>query len=1169
MFEEFTKLPLSVRVALCALSGASIIGLVAMVDMSVLWIVILGMALVALALTLYAKWRKSREKKRAAALGGDLAANSSSAPQGVSDPARRAKLDDLRQNFQKGIEKFRAAGKDLYSLPWYMVVGEPGSGKTEAIRHCNVGFPPGLQDEMQGAGGTINMHWWFTNHAIMLDTAGKLLFSEAPPGTTTEWTEFLGLLRKHRTNCPINGLLLIIPADSLIKDSADELSRKAGKIAEQLDRIQRTLDVRFPVFVLVTKCDLINGFREFFAGLKDPQLQHQMMGWSNPEPLDVPFRPDLVDQHLEQVCQRVRRRRLGLLRDPVAETPNGRRTDEVDALFSLPHALAAIAPRLRRYLEMIFVAGEWSAKPLFLRGIFFTSALTEGKALDLEIAELMGVQPDALPEGKMWERERSFFLRDLFMQKIFKERGLVTRATNTREVLRRRQFVLFGTASVALAALLGFSVWGARSVERSVGRERAIWRAAAEGWQENSVWNPIVTPEFRGSTNFIYNGDNPVAVADEQLPLVDFHVRLRDLVSRDILVPLVFKPLEKLVVRANTGRRQAQRIVFDGSVTLPAVRAARARLENPREVWTPAHTQSLAVLLQLEGMIHQRGLLATPVEFTAEEFLGPLLAPSLQGAKLPEGLISVFDWTYYKEGDGRRRWPSVAWSAGQSFRENRPIASGWDSFTEFARSNVKTQQAAFGLSRAARDATLAFRKAEDDLLFWARSRFEVSGWRTEIEQRWAQLDARKSALDSVRTQISESGVFPAGRFQLATAYEGIVARAQQQTEAGLQAFRDVIAKFPTPLQLPGTAPSDFILLRETSTRLDRLETELLASARTTFTSEDIRELPELDKRFFLPVEDQPLYAWRWRFYRDALGLFNLAPGTERTLVGNLARALNSIAGDIGALNVRLDQYEAENRNEFVVASRNLLDAARQIRTAAFFELHASTVADFLRNEAGFPLIFDLPERPMNAASLKRADALLRAARQDLQLPDVPDAARDSFALTEQRVNRLLPVSDALVVGDGEPAPLRLGLVSFADQRKNLVERRLTADFGATFAGNLWRSLRIGGRAFRTQVGADTEIFRTTVAETLPDLEFFLGADPKPEADARYTFEPGWSALRLLRQDAFRRPGGREWEVVVRLKDDAGVDQLLLLWVALEKPLPEPENWPTVSSLRLR
>jgi type VI protein secretion system component VasK len=336
-----------------------------------------------------------------------------------------------------------------------VIVGEPGSGKTEAVRHSNVGFPPGMQDEFQGVGGTINMNWWFTNHAVLLDTAGRLMFEEVKPGETSEWKEFLNLLKKNRPNCPINGLFLVIPSDSLIKDSADAIQNKAGKIAQQLDVIQRVLDVRFPVFVVVTKCDKVNGFREFFDGLTDPQLQHQMMGWSNPAPLDEPFKPELVDKHLEQVAGRLRRRRLGLLRDPVPENSEGRRTDEVDSLYAFPHSLETLSSRLRRYLETIFIAGEWSAKPLFLRGIYFSSSMREGAALDAELAEAIGVAVDELPEGKVWERERAYFLRDLFLEKVFREKGLVTRASNTKTMLRGQQIALYG---FGFGALVLFSV---------------------------------------------------------------------------------------------------------------------------------------------------------------------------------------------------------------------------------------------------------------------------------------------------------------------------------------------------------------------------------------------------------------------------------------------------------------------------------------------------------------------------------------------------------------------------------------------------------------------------------------------------------------------------------------------------------------------------------------
>src|SRR5882724_2663829 len=444
-FAPIATLPRPVKITLGIVAALGLGGLAAKGFGKGGWMFVL--ILVVLLLVLlggYLLWRAWQQKKRNAQLGGELQQHTSGSRVPLSDPGQRARLDDLRKKFDSGIEAYRSRGKDLYKLPWYAIVGEPGSGKTEAIRHSNIGFPPGMQDEFQGVGGTINMNWWFTNNAVLLDTAGRLMFEEVKPGETGEWREFLQLLKKNRPNCPMNGLFLVIPSDSLIKNSADEIAKKAGKIAQQLDTIQRVLDVRFPVFVIITKCDKINGFREFFDGLTDPQLQHQMLGWSNPDQLDTAFRPELVDQHLEKVVQRLRRRRLGLLRDPVPANESARRTDEVDSLYALPYSLSTLAPRMRRYLETIFIAGEWSAKPLFLRGIYFSSSMREGSALDEELAKSIGVSVDDLPDGKVWEKDRAFFLRDLFIEKVFKERGLVTRASNTALMLRTQQVALFG-----------------------------------------------------------------------------------------------------------------------------------------------------------------------------------------------------------------------------------------------------------------------------------------------------------------------------------------------------------------------------------------------------------------------------------------------------------------------------------------------------------------------------------------------------------------------------------------------------------------------------------------------------------------------------------------------------------------------------------------------------
>ena len=168
----------------------------------------------------YFLWRRMQARRQSKMFASALEAQTAATPKSISDPNQRAALDKLRQKFQTGMQEFKSRGKDIYKLPWYVIIGESGSGKTEAIRHSGVEFPPGLQNELQGSGGTVNMDWWFTNRAIILDTAGSMIFRESQAGDAPEWKEFLRLLKKSRPNCPVNGLFLVLSIESLIKDSA-------------------------------------------------------------------------------------------------------------------------------------------------------------------------------------------------------------------------------------------------------------------------------------------------------------------------------------------------------------------------------------------------------------------------------------------------------------------------------------------------------------------------------------------------------------------------------------------------------------------------------------------------------------------------------------------------------------------------------------------------------------------------------------------------------------------------------------------------------------------------------------------------------------------------------------------------------------------------------------
>ncbi len=685
---------------------------------------------------------------------------------GPTTAEERAQQEELRRRFLEGIDKFRAAGNNLYTMPWYLVLGEPGSGKTEAIRRCGIGFPPGLQDERQGWKGTVTMDWWFTNRGIFLDTAGRYTTETDNPA---ELTQLLKLLRKHRGNCPINGIILIVPANSLIQDSDAEIERKAGRIAQRLELIKRTLEVRFPVYFVVTKTDLIESFRWFFEGLDDPQLQHQVFGWGKPGSLDEPFKPEDVDQYLDHVRQRLLQRRMALLADAgTGEDEHQRRIDRMDALYIFPDDLMRLAPRLKRYMELIFTPNPWSGKPSFFRGIFFTSSMRDGTALDQELAEALDVPVDSLPEGRVWDKEKPYFLRDLFNRKIFPEQGLVTRASDVGRMRRRRRGMLLGTGIAGVVALIALTVFSASDLERRIGEQTAFWgdlqegyRAAVEG---DDPWRVLVRTAGE-RPQYQYFGSFPRTVGNREVPLNELLHESERHTRAPIERPAMFFWARGGNV-LETERRQAHRRLMDAVMLAPLTDATAANLladapsDAPRR-WshdqTPAEALGVAMRFYSGARLDQLDL--NPLfDFILEDEEYERYRPDRE--RLNEAFIA----TYAGEDSPPVDWPAM------SDRLVEAIKAGVDAVNAYwaERASEPPQLDDDARQTAAKvhelsEALAAFREAESQMLALGEpvdydpATIDTADRVEDIHQVW--LEAHRALADSLeRIEAAKAGL---------------------------------------------------------------------------------------------------------------------------------------------------------------------------------------------------------------------------------------------------------------------------------------------------------------------------------------------------------------------------------------------------------------------------
>ncbi|MBL1385058.1 MAG: type VI secretion system membrane subunit TssM [Colwellia sp.] len=368
-----------------------------------------------------------------------------------------AELDEIKDKMQEALGSLKAShlgagyrgNTALYALPWYMIIGPSAAGKSTLFANSGLHFPYSNSSELhiQGFGGTRNCDWWFSDQAILIDTAGRYTTEQSE---NKEWLSFLSLLKKYRPKLPINGVMVAISVADVLTSDSEEIRQHVKLVRERIEELITQLGVIFPVYITFTKTDLISGFEPFFSDLSEQEREQVFGAYLLDISEDQKNDPaEMFEVRMQDLYERLCEQRLS----KVARERNEHRKQ---LILDFPNQFKSASTKLTEFVNLLFKSNPYQEVPWFA-GVYFTSGTQEGTPIERITNGVRDQFGAVIVEQKQESITQSYFINRVFNDVIFKLQDL-TRGNRKKRLVGRwlkGLTVTSGLASIAaITALL-------------------------------------------------------------------------------------------------------------------------------------------------------------------------------------------------------------------------------------------------------------------------------------------------------------------------------------------------------------------------------------------------------------------------------------------------------------------------------------------------------------------------------------------------------------------------------------------------------------------------------------------------------------------------------------------------------------------------------------------
>jgi type VI protein secretion system component VasK len=334
-----------------------------------------------------------------------------------------------------------ASPKGIYTLPWYLVIGDPTSGRTAAIHAMNLTWRNGDGPLKTGVPTELSTYW-MPEECVIIEPESTVLGPRRNPAHLGALCEEL---HKERPREPVDGILLVLSVLDFIELDEERLQAYATAHRKYLVEVGRHLHADVPVYIILTRYDTVWGFAEVFQWSAERAREEP---WGFTLPPDTPSQESLprILKELDGLNARLEANCLWKL---AGEDPPESRNRAFQHLAEV----RAVMEKLREIFRLVAMTNSFERAPWIRAMVVGCSIPGSGDKLRAGVARFVNMGYVPGPSVHATNRPGGLPIHAFLRTVVLPEKDLVPLRTRWRDDL----WIVI-TLVVGIALLIGAGV---------------------------------------------------------------------------------------------------------------------------------------------------------------------------------------------------------------------------------------------------------------------------------------------------------------------------------------------------------------------------------------------------------------------------------------------------------------------------------------------------------------------------------------------------------------------------------------------------------------------------------------------------------------------------------------------------------------------------------------